>query len=158
MKPTDIAYLAGVIDSDGTIGIKRNTYSMRIVGDSSAPTYSERVCVKQVEPHAVDMLTRIFSGYRFTGNGSSERAKRLQGWQVTDRKAAACLTTLLPFLRIKRQQAENCLALRQAKEISKKQRVAKGRGHAGAAPRSAELSTQMEQLYERARELNRVGV
>lgn len=158
MKQTDIAYLAGVIDSDGTIGIKRSTYAMRVTKDSGQPTFSERICVKQVEPMAVDMLKRIFGGYRFTAEGSSPRAKPLHGWQVTDRKAATCLELLLPYLRIKRRQAENCLALRQAKERSKRQRVAKGRGHVGAAPRSAALTAEMESLCTRAHELNRVGV
>jgi hypothetical protein len=33
-----LAYLAGVLDSDGTIGVKRSTYSMRVIGDSAQPT------------------------------------------------------------------------------------------------------------------------
>ena len=158
MKTIELAYLAGVIDSDGTIGIKKNTYSMRVVGDSNAPTYSERVCVKQVEPQAIDMLKQTFGGYRFTGNGSTPRAKRIQGWQVTDKKAAACIKAILPYLRIKRSQAENCLELRKLKEKSKKQRVAKGRGHIGAASRPVALSDSMQQLCDYAHTLNRVGI
>ena len=158
IKPTVRAYLAGVVDSDGTIGIKRSTYAMRRRGDATQPVYSERICVKQVEPHAVDLLHECFGGYRFTGNGSTPQAKRIQGWQVTDLKACACIRTILPHLRIKRGHALNCLALRKAKDESKKLRVAKGRGHVGASHRAAHISVAMENCCQEAHHLNRVGV
>ena len=151
------AYCAGVIDSDGTIGVKRNTYSMRVVGDSVQPTYSERVCVKQVEPQAVRLLKRLFGGSFYLGKPQVANGRPLWVWQVTDLRAAACLRALLPFLRIKRRQAENCLRLREVKEESKRARVAPGRGHAGAARRPAKLGTRMERFYVRAKQLNVVG-
>lgn len=154
----DFAYCAGVIDSDGTIGIKRNTYSVRVVGDSRQPTYSERVCVRQVTPEAVTLLQQLFGGSLGPRKAQTENGRPLWEWCTTDRNAALCLAALGAFLRIKREQAANCLALRDLKERSRKQRMAVGRGHAGGAPRSPELSAQMEALYQRAKELNRVGV
>lgn len=153
-----LAYCAGVIDSDGTIGIKRNTYSVRVIGDSQQPTYSERVCVKQVESAAVDLLKALFGGSRYLGGPGSNRGRPILVWQVSDRKAIACLKALVPYLRIKREQALNCLALRALKEKSKRAKVARGRGHRGSAPRPIELTTQMEALKVRASELNRVGI
>lgn len=158
VKVEDLAYCAGVIDSDGTIGVKRSTYSMRVTGDSKQPTYSERICVKQVTPEAIDLLRHIFGGTRYYEAPSARMGKRLYVWQVTDLKAAACLVALLPFLRIKANQARNCLALREVKSASKKARVARGRGHAGSASRPAEMSAAMEHHYTTAKELNRVGV
>lgn len=157
-RATLLAYCAGVVDSDGTIGVKRQTYSMRIIGDSAQPSYSERVCVRQVEPQAIHLLHELFGGYLSVCDPSARRGKPLFQWQVTDRKAARTLRSLLPYLRIKRAQAENCLALRQIKERSKRRRVAKGRGHVGASPRLAVHSDQMEACYQRAKTLNRVGV
>lgn len=37
MTKSELAYCAGVIDSDGTIGVKRSTYAMRITRDCAAP-------------------------------------------------------------------------------------------------------------------------
>jgi len=153
-----LAYLAGVLDSDGYIGVKRNTYAMRRVGDCGQPTFSERLCVKQVEPHAVELFKAIFGGTLQQQPASVTRGKPLWSWQTTDRKAAACLVALLPYLRIKRQQAENCLNLRELKEQSKKARVAFGRGHAGSAARPAYLSEAMEEAFRRAKALNAVGI
>lgn len=157
MNKIDLAYLAGVIDSDGTIGIKRNTYSMRVVGDSTQPTYSERICVKQVEPHAINLLRETFGGTLYYGKPGAKKGRRLYVWQVTDKKAFAALTAMLPFLRIKRKQAQACIDLRKIKEASKSLRVAKGRGHAGSAYRSPEMSAQMEALKILISELNKTG-
>lgn len=152
-----LAYCAGVIDSDGTIGVKRNTYKVRVIKDSGQPSYSERVCVKQVEREAVDLLKSTFGGYQFVERPSVKNGKPLYGWQVTDIKATRCLVLILPFLRIKKRQAENCLCLRCLKEQSKKARLAVGRGHIGSAVRPAFLSESMESCYRYAHTLNVVG-
>lgn len=152
-----MAYCAGVIDSDGTIGIKRSTYGMRH-DNGGQPTYSERVCVKQVEPDAVELLHRLFGGYRFVSRASATRGRPLEGWQVTDVKAATALRALLPYLRIKRRQAENCLVLRALKDESKRVRVAFGRGHVGSARRPEHISEAMAALTIEAHALNAVGV
>lgn len=157
-KRATLAYCAGIVDADGTIGIKRNTYAARVVKDCAQATFSERVCVKQVETAAIDLLHSLFGGYRFTAKPSARRGRVLHGWQVTDLQAATCLRALLPFLRIKREQAANCLSLRAIKERSKRARVARGRGHVGAAARRPELSAAMEAAYVRAHELNVVGI
>lgn len=157
MSAALLAYCAGVVDSDGTIGIKRNTYSMRVTGDSSQPNYSERICVKQVEPDAVRLLHETFGGTFYLAGPSASKGRSLYCWQVTDKRAAACLAAIHPFLRIKKSHAENCLGLRKTKEISKAARVSFGRGHVGSARRPAHLSEAMQQAYFRAKELNAVG-
>src|SRR5271165_3388748 len=152
-----MAYLAGVIDSDGTIGIKRNTYAMRVVGDCSAATYSERICVKQVSPEAIGLLKETFGGCYYKSAGQNAKSKPLHVWQITDKKAALAIKQLLPFLRIKSAQARNCIRLREFKDRSKILRVAKGRGHAGSAARSSDLTAAMELCYSCAKNLNRIG-
>lgn len=154
---TILAYLAGVLDSDGTIGVKKSTYSMRVIGDSTAPTYSERIHVRQVSREAVDLFAATFGGNVGVEDPHAKRGKPLFRWGITDKKAAACLAALAPYLRIKRWQAENCLSLRTLKEHSKTSRVAKSRGHAGRSHRSAEISAAMESHFVRAKALNRVG-
>lgn len=152
-----LAYCAGVIDSDGCIGIKRNTYSMRVVGDSTQATYSARITVRQVTPEAVSVLSETFGGSVRPRKAQATGRRSLYEWTVRDRVAEQALRALLPYLRIKKAQAENCLELRGVIAESKVARVAKGRGHAGGAPRPAHLTDKMEALKARANELNRVG-
>ena len=150
MKNTDLAYIAGLFDADGTIGIKRNTYSMRVLGNSTQPTYSERIHIRQVERGGVDLCAEIFGGNIGITQPSTPSGKPLFNWGKTDMKATQVLRAILPYLRIKRAQALNCLDLRRVKETSKRKR----RSH---SPRPIAISDVMESLYQKAKELNRVG-
>jgi hypothetical protein len=121
MNETMKAYLAGVLDADGYFTIKRSTYSMRVRGDSSNPVFSERVGMKQVVPIAVDLLHEHFGGYRRIEKSSAKNGKPLHAWSVTDKKACHLVRTILPYMRIKRKQAELLLELRKSKEVKRVQ-------------------------------------
>ena len=115
MNKTTLAYLAGAMDSDGHFSIKRNTYSMRIVRDSGQPSYSERVGIKQVTPHVPELLKETFGGTLGRQKASTANGKPLISWEGTNKIAATCTRALLPYLRIKRRQAELLLELRATK-------------------------------------------
>lgn len=153
-RAATLAYLAGAMDSDGCISVKRSTYAMRVRGDAGAPVFSERVMFKQVTPEIPTLLKEMFGGSFRVDNPSTPRGRKLYSWQATDLRAVECLRALLPYLRVKRAQAENCLALRKVKERSKKVRVAKGRGHAGGAVRPLALTDEMEALFAQAKAMN----
>jgi hypothetical protein len=153
-----VSYCAGVIDSDGTIGIKRNTYAMRKIGDCQQASYSARICVRQVSTEALEVLASTFGGSVRPAKTYAKRGKPMWGWEIRDALAERALIALLPYLHIKKAQAKNCLVLRKTIADSKRARVAFGRGHAGAAPRPAHITEAMEQAYLRAKELNAVGI
>lgn len=111
MDPTELAYCAGVVDSDGYIGVHRNTYAMRVRGDATQPIYQARIQVKQVTPQAIDLLHATFGGHRYDGKPGSVRGRPLDVWQVHSAACGPILSALLPHLRIKRAQAENALEL-----------------------------------------------
>lgn len=115
MDETIKAYLAGVLDSDGYFTIRRSTYQMRVRGDATQPVFSEKVGIKQVQPHAIDLLFEYFGGYRRMEKPSAINGKMLHAWSVTDKKAIAVVQELLPYLRIKHRQAEILLELRNSK-------------------------------------------
>src|SRR5262245_33597791 len=112
MDDLTLAYLAGVIDSDGYIGIKRSTYSMRVLGESHQAIYSERMGVKQVELPAVALLQVTFGGYLGLAQPSAKKGRPLHTWYVHSAAAGRALAMLRPYLRIKAAQADNALALR----------------------------------------------
>lgn len=153
----ELAYLAGVVDSDGTIGIKKSTYRVRVIRDSMQPTYSERITVRQVDYQAVELLHEIFGGRLGLTKPTARYGRPMFEWQVTDLRAYRCLVALRPHLRIKAAQADNAIALRRLKERSKRERVGINRGHAGAAPRPGYIGRDMEELFLAAKRLNSVG-
>ena len=161
--PLDVlAYAAGVIDSDGSIGIQRETYAMRVLGTASQPTYSERVTIRQLGPEAVDLIYRHFGGSRGVLPPPKKPAKRrwkrqpLQSLTLGDRKACSLLRSVLPYLRIKRRQAELCLEMRRLKDESRRARFAYGRGHAGGGRRPDWITAAMEAVRAEVMALNRV--
>lgn len=151
-----LAYAAGVLDSDGSISILRDTHAVRH-GRATQPTFSERVTIRQIEPEAVDLLHEFFGGCRSVISGRRANQQPLQSLQLVDRQAARLLTAVRPYLRIKLGQADLCLQLRELKEESRRARFAYGRGHRGAGKRPEGLSDAMEQVRVRIAELNRIA-
>lgn len=115
MDETLKAYLAGCLDCDGWLTIKRNTYAMRVRGDASQPVYGERVGLKQITPDVPALLREYFGGYLRTEKPSVKNGRPLHSWSATDKQAIECVSSLLPYMRVKRQQAEILLQLRALK-------------------------------------------
>lgn len=116
MDDTTLAYLAGAIDSDGSIGIKRSTYHIRVRKDAVNATYSERILLKQVTPHIPELLRECFGGSFQTQKASTEDGKPLYSYACTDKNAAIACELMLPYLRIKKPQAQLVLELRESKQ------------------------------------------
>lgn len=116
-KATLLAYLAGAIDSDGSIGIKKSTYAIRVRGDARNAVYSERIMLKQITPQVPLLLKETFGGYLSVQGPGTRNSKPMHSWQCTDRNAAHAAKLLLPFLRIKNEQARVILELRSTKEV-----------------------------------------
>ena len=114
MKRVDLAYLAGVMDSDGYFTIKRSTYNIRKIKDSHFPKYGEKVGLKQVQPQAIDLLFNNFGGYRRIEKPTAQNGKPLHSVSLTDRKANFFIKSILPFLRIKKKQAKILIDLRKS--------------------------------------------
>jgi excisionase family DNA binding protein len=201
-----LAYLAGVMDSDGYIGVGKKK------AGKWAANYQPRVQVKQVDTEATDLFRETFGGHLYRHEPSTERGRPLWCWQVHSAACRPVLEALLPYLRIKTNRAENALALCEVNrrlgrkrfpvpdvvpgepmltmaEVARRtgrdygtviQAVRKGSiPHVRTGPRKVlipesflpvwaergrtprrdpALTDEMEALYLRAKELNRVGI
>ena len=115
MDALTLAYLAGAMDSDGYFGIRKSTYAIRVRGDAANPVYSERVGLKQTTPQIPELLRESFGGTLAMNKPGTPNSKALHAWTATDGVAANACELLLPFLRVKRRQAELLLELRSTK-------------------------------------------
>lgn len=111
-----LSYLAGAMDSDGCVSIKKSTYHIRVRKDSMNAVYSERLSLKQVTPQIPNLLCATFGGSVKLRASQSDNGKPLYVWAVTDCIAASAARALLPFLRVKNRQAELVLELRESKD------------------------------------------
>lgn len=119
------AYLAGIVDGEGYVGIKKSTWGMKNRPDVKSPTYHERVQIKMNNPVVLEMFKKEFGGsfYKdskiYQRKGSYHTNKIMYCYQATDKIASIILKSLLPFLHIKKEQAICCLKLRKSKESKK---------------------------------------
>lgn len=110
------AYLAGALDADGSFGIKRSTYHKRVLRDADNPTFSETVALKQVTPQVPQLLKDTFGGYMRVAPPNTPNSRPAYVYVATDRVASEICRQVMPYLRIKQEQASTLLVLRHTKE------------------------------------------
>jgi hypothetical protein len=118
MKKIELAYLAGVVDSDGSISIAVDTWRVRKYGRS--PAFQEIVAIGQCDEQAVNLAHELFGGSLRTEKPRGENRRPMHLWTVTNRNAIVSIAALMPYLRIKRRQAEIVVALRAIKNRGRK--------------------------------------
>jgi hypothetical protein len=145
-----LAYLAGLIDGEGYIGVKRGYRR-----DATSPIYHERIQVRMVHEGAIALLAGTLGGNYYAEKAHLAKGRPLFCYQASDAKAAAILECLLPYLVVKRANAENVLLLR----ASKRDPASRARG--GMKQRRLmppSVLAEREAIYLRAKALNAVGI
>lgn len=98
MKKVDAAWLAGLIDGEGSISMS--------LGSKNKVSLTPSLVVAMTTPSVLREIVRI------TGFGKVSRGyqngfgrKPIYRWGIVSRQAASVLRKLIPFLRLKRKQA-----------------------------------------------------
>lgn len=109
---SELAYCAGVLDSDGHIGVHVNWYRVKSAGDAKQPTYQPRCSVKQLDHQAVELFGDLFDGHHYVDTSNVRGSRRpINVWQVHSAACRRVLDALRPYLRIKCRQADLVLEL-----------------------------------------------
>ncbi len=111
-----LAYLAGIMDSDGNLRITR-----RPVAGMLSPHYRTNIRAAQVRPSpAIDLLAKTFGGRVTTRKSTRPNQRDLVSWGLWDRMAIPAVVALLPYLVVKTREAYLLLELRRLKAQGKK--------------------------------------
>ena len=107
--PTRLAYAAGLIDGEGCIHTDTNR---------RAQTYRPRVSVGMTEPalHLLRELQSEWGGTLYQQRTATDRWAAAWTWHMTGTPAAEFIRAVLPYLRVKREQARLALALQEVWE------------------------------------------
>lgn len=108
MQPTDLAYLAGIVDADGYVTATKSTHKGRpYFGAQIGITGSCR------QPH--DLAAILFGGRVLSHRPNRDRAHhRTQfHWQRGGTTAVPAIIALLPYLRVKQTRAQLVLELQE---------------------------------------------
>jgi len=163
---TDLAYLAGLIDGEGYIGIKKSRPGS---GGRVSPSYHARIQVRMVDEPAIAFLAATLGGNYYKESPSAAKGRPLYCFSASDRKAEHILRTVRPYLRVKAQNADAVLDARDFQKTGQQHRTRvtgyrdldNGRGPVKRVPNLAfsdDYLARLELLYLRCKELNRVGV
>lgn len=144
---TTYAYLAGAIDADGFISIGRKTSYRRKQDGLFSTYYVVKIGLSETSQIIPDLLQATFPAWQGSYQPKNPRHKRWYIWQAHNQKAREPLTKLLPFLRLKRQQAASALALLNLMERQ-------NAGRFMAKPLSARQTAARDRLYARVTILN----
>lgn len=90
-----VAYYAGYFDGEGYVGTTK----------TNKGAIALRCVIGSTDPVVLYELKEIYGGYLLTTNRNPEKWKRQWHWQISSRMAATFLRDVLPYLRIKKNQA-----------------------------------------------------
>ena len=99
MKKTDLAYVAGIVDGEGYISIVRN---------KCKPQTLLQVGVGNTNQWLIEWLHFSFGGC-LSSHEEGGNCKTTWKWVISSKKASEFLKLILPYLKMKRSQAELAL-------------------------------------------------
>lgn len=157
MTPKErIAYIAGIIDGEAYVGIKKSTYQQRR-GTAVSPMYHERVQVRMNCRDVLEFIKAQFGGSlrtepRVYQSASGYKGRRIMSvYCATDAMAARLIAAVRPYLIEKTRQADAILGLRASKESP----AARKRGSPARRVMSGAVLEERERLYQSARAAHR---
>lgn len=112
MKKVDIAYIAGIIDGEGCISIWRRH---RV---KSSDVYYTAICVSMgmTSEWMIRWMQMLFGGSVYK-NKRHPLHKDSWQWNVRNERAMEMIKLILPYLKLKRGQAELAIKFHEAKAI-----------------------------------------
>ncbi|KKN49562.1 hypothetical protein LCGC14_0641270 [marine sediment metagenome] len=144
VKEITISYLAGITDGEGYIGIKKSKWGMKNRKDVHCPTYHERIQIRMIDEEAIKLFKQSFGGSYY------KEKDYIYCYQISDLSASKALRILLPYLRIKKRQAQICLKLRRNKESC----LAKKRGSPKGRKMSKKILDYRDKLWKQIKEIH----
>lgn len=106
-KETDLAWAAGFIDGEGCISIPTR------IRDRNRRDYNLSLYVGQVDPRPLRILQAMFGGSVVLRKTSDLARRPMFMWRITGNLAEAAIVAMLPYLVVKREQAEVAVEFRE---------------------------------------------
>lgn len=107
---TDAAYIAGIIDGEGTISVNRTNTSSSAKGCKRGYAYRSSVRVGMTDLPILEWLQNTCGiGMICKKKSQSVKHKQSHTWSVWSKEAVELLHQIIPYLHIKHKQARNLI-------------------------------------------------
>ena len=148
MSELDLAYIAGLVDGEAYIGIKKTHRK-----DCVSPIYHERIQIRMINENAIHFIQEVLGGnYYQELSPYSKSGRPLYCYQATDKLACEILLKITPYLKVKKESAKIVLQLRDSKNDPQARR----RGGPTRRVMDSTILETREYLYKRAKEVNHI--
>lgn len=145
---TRIAYLAGIIDGEGSIYIGNFSCNPK----TKEPYYQTNIQVTNTDIALIDWLRKVFGGlvtHRTPKQTPSNSRKDVYTWTISGERLTHICELILPYLICKRKQAEIMLKMRATYK-----RNTSIKGKQGTQPLPNEIRLLRQSLMEEMRSLH----
>jgi hypothetical protein len=119
-KQNLLAYAAGIIDGEGSITLLHSFPKRRSLHEN----WHLRIDVKMNNGKPLELLKGLFGGNISVGRGLKQGNFPSFSWEIGSIRAKRCLKALIPFLRVKKAQAE--LGIRYQDRLTNAEHHGKG--------------------------------
>jgi hypothetical protein len=108
-----LAYIAGLVDGEGYIGIKKDS----VKGRGVSPVYYGRLSIAGTNKEMIDLIANFFNCGKIYLHKHSKLSKQSYwSWEVSNLMAENVIIQLYPYLLIKSPEADLFLELAQHKQ------------------------------------------
>ncbi len=112
-----LAYLAGIVDGEGYIGIKRTKWTPQKEKQNGIKSdrFTERIQIRMTDESAIRLFRDTLGGNYHKELPKEHSKLSLYCYSASDKRACEVLQKLLPFMLVKKRDAELVLKLRELK-------------------------------------------
>ena len=154
-KQQILAYAAGIVDGEGCL-----TISKQIRKDRPSPSYRSSVTVSNTNPVLIQFFKDNFGGV-FYKHSDERTDKNNKNWATAYTWYCSCsnvvefLESILPYLLIKKGQAEEVINFQKTKSSYPRKSLGQGKG---SSPLSEREIIAKEAIYLRVKSMNSKGI
>lgn len=142
IKNVDLAYTAGMIDSDGCIAINRSHKGYR--------HFCPWVQIAQIDSEGLKYIEKIFNFLKYS-NFCKDNKRKFHRLLIVGSKCQIILKQILPYLKIKKKQA--LIVIKLCKLIDNRYKTKIGKGKDTRKMKNSEICKRYN-LYKQIRKLN----
>lgn len=153
MSKHNAAYLAGLIDGEGTLdfGVNKRFYKK---DQTKKIYYQPRIRISLVDKHLLEWIAESYGGWLETRPGRKANHNTVYTWSISGRQMVPFLQAIKPYLKLKQEQAEILLRKAKLSQLWIDQQVKQNGSFKTHRP---EIDRESDEMYQRLKELNKRG-
>ena len=142
-KPIELAYIAGFVDGEGCIGIYKRNYPNK---PNWAPRYYTQVFIVNTDKNILKWIETFFVGTMHKKKKYNIKHRQGFVFYIRGNETPLFLKAILPYLKIKKEQAKLVLDFHQ--------KIKKVKGAFGRQMLDEKEIKKREQFYQKSLKLN----